>query len=229
MKKHFRILMAGALVIVPIAVTVWLISWIGAILGAWGESFLKGIGLLEKLPSTGFNYAGAVGVIIALVIVYFVGMLANLWLFRKLFNFVDSTLSSLPGIKTIYESVRDLMKLFGGGDGRKIGYAALYTLPDTKIRMLGIVTNEHPRGLPNGDNRVIVYLPLAYMIGGPIVYALPEDLERIDMPVETALKLAATAFVGLGQEGSEHHNIADTLKSLKKLGVRQSEGDSDEE
>ena len=227
--------MAGALVIVPIAVTVWLISWIGAVLGAWGENLLRWIGLLQKLPSTDFNYggvvfnyAGAVGVIIALIFVYFVGMLANLWLFRRLFNFVDSTLSSLPGIKTIYESVRDLMKLFGGGGGGKIGYAALYTLPNTKIRMLGIVTNEHPRGLPNGDNRVIVYLPLAYMIGGPIVYARPKDLERIDMPVETALKLAATAFVGLGQDEQdevEHHNIADTLKSLKKFGAHRSDSD----
>lgn len=228
MRKHLRTLMAGALVIVPIVITVWLISWIGTALGAWGENFLRWIGLLDKLPSTGFSYAGAAGVIIALIMVYFVGMLANLWLFRKLFNFVDSTLSSLPGIKTIYESVRDLMKLFGGADGGKIGYAALYTLPDTKIRMLGIVTNEHPKGLPNGDNRVIVYLPLAYMIGGPIVYALPEDIERIDMPVETALKLAATAFVGLGQDEADHsYNIADTLKSLKNFGAHRHDNDTE--
>ncbi len=219
MKKHLRTLMAGALVIVPIAVTVWLISWIGALLAGWGENFLEWIRLSEKLHSSIAPHAGAVGVIIALVFVYFVGMLANVWLFRKLFNFVDSTLSSLPGIKTIYESVRDLMKLFGASDSGRLGYAAVYTPPDSKIKMLGIVTNEHPRGLPNGDNRVIVYLPLAYMIGGPIVYARPEDLQQIDMPVETALKLAATAFVGLGQEGADQsHNIVDKLKSLKKSG-----------
>lgn len=218
--------MAGALVIVPISVTVWLILWIGAMLGKWGESFLGWLGLLEKLPTKGFeygginfNYAGAVGIIVALIIVYFVGMLANFWLFRKFFNFLDSTLSSLPGIKTVYESVRDLMKLFGGGEGGKIGYAVLYTPPKTKIRMLGIVTNEHPKGLPDSDNRVIVYLPLAYMIGGPIVYAQPKDLERIDMPVETALKLAATAFVGLGNDKDKpmEPNFTDAFKSLKKF------------
>ena len=225
--------MSGALVIVPIGVTVWLISWIGAVLGNWGEKFLNWIGLYEKLSPKGFeffgvyfNYAGAIGVLIALIVVYFVGMLANIWLFRKLFKFVDSTLSSLPGIKTIYESVRDLMKLFGGSSGGKIGYAAVYTLPDTKIKMLGIVTNEHPRGLPNGDNRVIVYLPLAYMIGGPIVYARPEDIERVDLPVETALKLAATAFVGLGQDEVDHsHNIVEKFKSLKKFGPHHSDSD----
>ena len=214
--------MAGALVIVPIGVTVWLISWIGATLGSWGENFLRWVGILDKLHPKVVNYAGVVGVLIALIIVYFVGMLANFWLFRKLFNFVDSTLSSLPGIKTIYESVRDLMKLFGASGSGKMGYAVLYTLPETKIRMLGIVTNEHPRGLPNGDNRVIVYLPLAYIIGGPIIYARPVDLERIDMPVETALKLAATAFVGFGQESSER-NITDALKSLKKFPTTKSE------
>ena len=50
---------------------------------------------------------------------------------------------------------------------------------------------------------MLVYLPMAYMIGGPIVYAKPSELEYIDMPVEMALKLAATAFIGGGLPQSD--------------------------
>ena len=48
---------------------------------------------------------------------------------------------------------------------------------------------------------VLLYLPLGYMIGGPIIYAPPEELEPVDMSAEVALKLAVTAFVGGEQEG----------------------------
>ncbi len=40
-----------------------------------------------------------------------------------------------------------------------------------------------------------VYLPFGYMIGGVTVYVPREHLRELDMPVEQALKLAATAHV----------------------------------
>jgi uncharacterized membrane protein len=200
MNRHLKILMAGALLVVPLVATVWVVCWIGTKLGAVGYDLLDTMGLVET-----FRYqwlAGLVGVVIVVAGIYAIGLLANFWLFRKLFALLDHLLSVVPGVKTIYESVRDLMKLFGGG-GKAMGYAVVYTDPATKVKRLGIVTNEHPQGLPPGDDSVIVYLPMGYMIGGPIVYASPADIERIDMPVEVALKLAATAFVGSADEEKE--------------------------
>ncbi|RKY25407.1 MAG: hypothetical protein DRP83_06255 [Planctomycetota bacterium] len=194
MKKHLKILMAGALVVVPLAATVWVIAWIGGMFSGMGYSLLETLGLAEKFNATYEPYAGVVGVLAVLVMVYLVGLLANFWMFRKVFGLVDRLLSSLPGIKTIYESIRDLLTLFGG-DSKNMGHAVLYTPPGLGYKQLGILTNEHPAGLAEGDNRVIVYLPMGYMIGGPCVYARREDVERLDMSVETALKLSATAFI----------------------------------
>jgi hypothetical protein len=36
---------------------------------------------------------------------------------------------------------------------------------------------------------------MGYMIGGPIVFASPGDIQKLDMSVETAMRLAATAFI----------------------------------
>lgn len=194
MKKHLKILMAGALVVVPLAATMWVIAWIGGMFSGMGYSLLETLGLAEKFNSTYEPYAGVVGVLAVLVMVYLVGLLANFWMFRKIFGLVDRLLSSLPGIKTIYESIRDLLTLFGG-DSKNMGHAVLYTPPGLGYKQLGILTNEHPAGLAEGDDRVIVYLPMGYMIGGPCIYAKPEDVERLDISVETALKLSATAFI----------------------------------
>ncbi len=187
--------MAGVLIVVPLVVTIWFIIWIGRMLGGVGYNMLNYIGLVDKFDDTYKPYAGAIGILAVLIIVYFIGLLANFWMFNKVFGIMDRVLSSVPGIKTIYESVRDLLKLFGGGSS-KMGHVVLYTTPHTGQRQLGIVTNQKPIGLAKDDNRVIVYLPMGYMIGGPCVYARPEDIERLDIPVETALKLAATAFIG---------------------------------
>ncbi len=195
MNKHVKIFMTGALLVIPLAVTVWLILWIGTALGALGYNLLNSTGLVETFDPGLRRYAGAIGIVLVLVAVYLIGLLANVWLFRKAFGLVDRLLSVVPGVKTIYESIRDLMKLFGGRTG-SMGRVVLYQPAGANIKMLGIVTNEAPAGRPEGDDRVLVYLPLGYMIGGPIVFARPEDLEPVDMPAETALKLAVTAFVG---------------------------------
>jgi hypothetical protein len=46
-----------------------------------------------------------------------------------------------------------------------------------------------------GQNAATVYLPFSYMFGGITVFAPADSLKEIDMPVETCLKLCATAFV----------------------------------
>jgi uncharacterized membrane protein len=194
MKKHLKVLMAGALVVVPLAATIWVIVWIGGMFSSMGYSLLETLGLAKKFNTTYEPYAGIIGIIVVIILVYLVGLLANFWMFRQVFSLVDRLLSSLPGIKSIYESIRDLLTLFGG-DSRNMGHAVLYTPPGLGYKQLGILTNQHPAGLAEGDNRIIVYLPMGYMIGGPCVYARPEDVERLDMSVETALKLSATAFI----------------------------------
>ncbi|MBN1554681.1 MAG: DUF502 domain-containing protein [Phycisphaerae bacterium] len=199
MKKIIKTFMTGALILIPLALTVWLIVWIGTALGKMGYNLMDSVGLVEQIQPEYRVWAGAIGVAVVLVGVYLTGLLGNVWLFQKFFNLLDHLLSSVPGVKTIYESIRDLMKIFGGQQG-SMGRVVLYKPAGEGLKMLGIVTNETPAGRPEGDESVLVYLPLGYMIGGPIVYATPEQIEPVDMPAETALKLAMTAFVGVKDE-----------------------------
>lgn len=189
MKRQIKIFLAGAFIIVPVALTLYVLYSIAASLDGMGT------GLLQRFWPQGqlFPGAGAVAVIAA---VYFVGLLTHVWVFKNAFLRLERLMARLPGVKVIYESVRDLMKLFGG-DSKGMGRAVEYRPPGANYTMLGILTNDDPAGMSTGGvKRVAVYIPLAYMFGGPTIYPEAKDVRELDLPVEQALRLAATANIG---------------------------------
>ena len=64
--------------------------------------------------------------------IYLVGLLMRFWLFSGLVTLVEKLLAHVPGVKTIYESVRDLMKLFGS-ESQRMGHVVEYLPPDTQV------------------------------------------------------------------------------------------------
>ncbi len=198
MKRQLRIFMSGVLIVVPVVISVWVIIWLIYKLGQFGHLLLSGTGIGMIISSHYHNYAAAGAVVLVFVAIYLIGLLAKFWIFGRFFDGLDRVLSRVPGIRVVYESVRDLLKLFGA-EGQKMGYSVIYSPDGSSMKLLGIVTNENPAGQLEGDDSVIVYLPLGYMIGGPIVYARPDELTRIDIAPEVAMKLAVTAFVGVGE------------------------------
>jgi len=186
MKKQFRILLAGAMVVVPLGLTVYLVWWAGGGLDNLGRKMLPG----WELPP-------GVGAVILVAAIYLVGLLTHFWIFRAFFHLIEWLFSRLPGIKIIYEAIRDLMKLFGG-EAESMGRAVRYKLPGTDVAVLGILTNENPCGqdAEPPDKKVAVYVPFSYMFGGPTIHVSREHVEDLDMSVDQVLKICATAHTG---------------------------------
>ncbi len=185
--RQVRIMFSGAMVLVPLAITVWVV-WS---LGAWLDE------LGTRLFSEDAETPIGIGVLIVIGAIYLVGLLTHLWLFRGAFGLVERLFTRLPGVKMIYESVRDLLKLFGG-DSQQMGRVVQYSVPGTDMSLLGILTNENPFGLPTDSphRKVAIYVPYSYMFGGPTFFASPEHIVDVDMSVEECMKTAATAMVG---------------------------------
>ena len=195
MKRHLKILLTGIFVIIPFAITVWVIWKVAGALDAMGKAALQPIWSAMHIERPALENLHGVGMIILLLAVYLIGLMMHFWLFNKMVRLVEAVFRRVPGVKTIYESVRDLMKLFGSDSSQKMGQVVEYCPPGGEMGMLGILTNEQPDGAPEG--KVAVYLPMAYMIGGPVVFVPPEHLRPVNMPVERALRLCATAQVGI--------------------------------
>ncbi|MCE5277785.1 MAG: DUF502 domain-containing protein [Planctomycetaceae bacterium] len=212
MQRQLRILLAGVVVVAPLAATAWVV-WS---LGAW----LEGMGrtLLPKI-FPGIILLPGVGAGVVIVLVYLVGLLTHFYMFNALLSRLDQLLTRVPGIKTIYESVRDLLKLFGRGSER-MGRVVRWRVPGTEMTALGVLTNEKPAGAgPDGGNKVAVYLPFSYMFGGMTVFVPQDHLEAVDMPVEEALKLCATAQVSSTQAKVEEPTaIEKKIEHAKRTG-----------
>ncbi len=178
MNKHLGIFLAGVMIVLPLAACAYILIAFDNL----GRSLLT----IPIPPGL-----GAVGLLAA---IYLVGLAAKFWVFRIIFQLVEAIVSKLPGIRLVFESVRDLLQLFGGKDS--MGKVVQYCRAESGTTCLGILTNEKPPyGQMDGADKVSVYLPFTYMFGGITVYCDRAEVTEIDMPVEQALKLCATAFV----------------------------------
>ena len=184
MKKLIQVFLAGVMVVIPFAVTIYVIWSIGGWLDERGHQLLP-----EGMQVPGLG----AGIVIAAI--FLVGLLAHFWIFRRLLAVLERLFQRVPGVKTVYESVRDLLKLFGH-DSKHMGRVVLYSPPGAEISLLGILTTDEPVGIPSDPRRVAIYLPMAYMIGGAVIYVPAEHVRELDIPVEQALRLSTTAQVG---------------------------------
>ncbi len=193
MKKQIRIFITGALVVIPFAVTAYLAYWAGKRLYDLGAAVLPQQLQIKWLGS-------GLGVLLILAAVYVIGVLMHWWAFRWIVGLIERLVARLPIIKTVYEGIRDILKLFSG-DAQQTGQVVRFRIPGTDIQMLGIQTSRSPRGTDD-PNKVAVYLPMSYQLGGFTLYVAADSVEPIDMSVEEAMKLAATAEAGVGAGGS---------------------------
>ncbi len=191
-KKQLRIFLAGVMVVTPFLVTAYVVWWAGSGLDAMVLGAIKTV-------APGAQLFRGLGVLILVAGIYAIGLLTHWWLFRWALGLLEKIFSRLPVVKTIYESVRDVLGLFGG-DTERMGQVVRYRVPGTGIELLGIRTTTAPRANV-GPGKVAVYLPMSYMFGGLTVYVPDESVEPMDMSVEQALKLAATAEAGGPAQG----------------------------
>ena len=120
MSKQVKIFITGLLLVLPAGVTVYLIVWLGGLIGQAGARVASSVGLnLDN--QVALALIGAAGIAAA---IYLVGLLSRVVLFRALGQRLEALLVRLPGVKIVYESVRDIMRLFGG-EAKAMGRAVV--------------------------------------------------------------------------------------------------------
>lgn len=193
MKALTKTFLAGLAVGIPIIITVWVIvqagTWLnGLAVGAAGRVWPAAGEAMARLPG--------VGIAAMLALILLIGLAARFWLTARLLHLLEYVLEHLPLVKTVYTSIRDMLRFFGGSGGG--GRVVLYRPPGGQIRMLAILTNERPIGLPaaQAEGMVAIWLPMSYQIGGYMLYVPVETVEPVDLSVEQVMKLTATAELG---------------------------------
>jgi uncharacterized membrane protein len=137
-------------------------------------------------------------VLAGLLITLGVGVLLQVWLFRKVFALANGLLEKIPGIKSLYGSIRDMVGFFDSSKQKDFDKTVMVSTGDGQTRLMGLVTRESFSDLPEGigdDQTVAVYLPMSYQLGGFTVMVPRDRIEAVDLKVDEALKFVLTAAV----------------------------------
>jgi uncharacterized membrane protein len=182
----------GLAVILPVGLTLYVLWWIGTT----GEQVIGG--LLKKLLGVD-NYPAGTGLLLGFGVVLTIGLLTRAFLVRRVIALGERILQKMPLVKTIYGPLKDMVALFAQDEKRELGQVVLVRVGDTEIDMLGFVTRESLTGITKdeGDrDRICVYLPMSYQLGGFLVMVPRSRVRSLDMSAEQGLRLAITAGAG---------------------------------
>ena len=123
---------------------------------------------------------------------YFAGLLVNAYVVRRALRLSDQLFAHIPVVKTIYVAIRDFMRFFpSAGQGSDLKRVVLVPFGPGKI--IGFVTAESGAGLGLEDgsgDKVAVYLPMSYMVGGYTIFLPREVLEPTSLSVEAGMRIA---------------------------------------
>ncbi len=191
MDDLWKIFLRGLATVVPVAVTISILYWIGVSL----ESVLGGI--LQLLVPEKYYLPGT-GLVIALIATFVVGATAHRWLIAKLIQLGEGIISRIPLAKTIYGGVRDLMKFISATAERKdLDQVVMVDVADD-VRVIGFVTGSGIE-IVNSEEKeneiATVYIPFSYQIGGHTVCVPRSKLKAVDVSVESAMRWVLTAGV----------------------------------
>ncbi len=211
MKKVGTLFLQGLLAIAPIALTVYVLYW----LAVSAESVLgKGITYVIRED----HYVPGMGVAAGFLLTLGVGVLLRLWLFRKVFNLAELILQRIPGIKSIYGSIRDLVGFFDSTKQKEFDKTVMVTVGDPQVRLMGLVTREDFSDLPAGigdEQTVAVYLPMSYQLGGFTVMVPKSKIQAVDMKVDQTLQFLLTAGVSSKSKDQNDANAKSEIRSSK--------------
>ncbi|EER55273.1 hypothetical protein NEIFL0001_0192 [Neisseria flavescens SK114] len=186
LKKY---LITGVLVWLPIAVTIWAMTYI---ISAADR-------LISLLPESwqpqhfwGFNIPG-LGIVAATVVLFVTGVFAANVLGRRILGAWDSLLGRIPVVKSIYSSVKKVSESLLSDSSRSFKTPVLVPFPHPGIWTIAFVSGHIPDklkgSLPQDDDYISVYVPTTpNPTGGYYIMVKKSDVRELEMSVDQALK-----------------------------------------
>jgi uncharacterized membrane protein len=203
MKKIMRRLFAGLATILPVVITAYLLYWLAT-------SAEKSLGSLIRLALPEGWYWPGMGIAAGVILIFIIGLLMQAWMVRSLVAWGERIVLRIPLIKTVYGAVRDLIGFVTQGQDSGLRQVVAITIGDENLKLIGFVTREDLTGLPKeigGQDRVAVYLPMSYQLGGYTVIVPRSAVQPLDMSLEAATRFVLTGGVAAGPptpQGAAH-------------------------
>ncbi len=188
-------IVAGLLLIIPLAVTFWLVSfvyaaalWIGAHLISWVAwaavwAFGLNLDIPEFHPESATWYQSLIAVVLTIVMLYLLGWIGTNAVGAKIIGLFESLVERIPFVETLYVAVKRIVQALTGSnrDGSGQQRVVLIDFPHENMRALGFLTNVIT-DVNTGQRYATVFVPTTpnptsgYMELVPVERITPTDL-----------------------------------------------------
>jgi uncharacterized membrane protein len=195
LKRLSQYFFRGLITFLPLAITVYVL----VLFVTWTERTTMAM----LRPVTGDFYLPGLGIALGAVLILALGLLVSLPATKRLLSLVELPFTNLPVVKSIYSSLKNFADYFAPHE-QDAQQVVLLQMPGHELAIVGLVTRQSMKGLPIGltdeADKVAVYLPMGYMIGGYTVFVPRSWTTPIDMSVEEAMRMALIAFMASGKK-----------------------------
>ncbi len=177
-KNFISAFIKGIIVLSPLLLTAYILFW----------AFYALDTLIFKDLYPGF------GILFIIGFITFAGYLSTRFMLgRWMVKSMDRLLSRTPGVKLLYNAIKDILNSFVGED-KKFEEAVWVNVDTTsQIWRIGFITQTK---IENMDNMVAVYLPHAYAISGWVVIVPKTAIKKVTgMSAGDAMKFAVSGGV----------------------------------
>src|SRR5262245_25657641 len=213
-RRAARWFLAGVLAILPVAITVAIIVWVGDIVARYiGPNTAIG----DFLQSLGLRFvandaaAYSLGVVIVLAVIFAIGVAVESGARSLLQRLQDVVLQRIPIVGSIYGTSKQIVHLLDQKDttalqGMKVVFCSFGKESGAGVLAL-LVSPERFR--INGRDYQIIIVPTAPVpIGGGLLFVPAEVVQTTDMSVEGLMSI----YVSMGLTASQYlarasHNV----------------------
>ena len=190
MKHLYQYFFRGLLAALPLSLTIYLLY----LFLTWTE----GIAMWWVRPIIGDFYIPGLGLLFGIAAIVLLGFIISNDRALKLLSLIELPFTSLPVIKSVYSSLKNFAEYFAPDKKGPSQQVVTLRIPGQALEMVGLVTRQSLQGLPDGfmqGDRVAVYLPMGYMIGGYTVFVPRDWLQPLNMSVEEAMRSSLFAWM----------------------------------
>jgi len=171
--------LAGLLILGPLGLTIIVLRWIFNFF----DSFL-GTYMRDRFEW----YIPGMGIILTLIVVYFIGLLASNFFGRRILKLVDNLLHRLPIVKNIYSTAKGIFQAFSMQGKSNFKKVVLIQYPRKGLWTLAFVT-----GSTIGDNNEAYYSMFVPSTPNPttgyVLFINQKEIVETRFSVEEGLKL----------------------------------------
>jgi len=189
---HFlrRSFIAGFFVVVPLFVSVVAIIWVFGLVDGW-TSPLYERALGRRIPG--------LGIATTAVVIVLVGAIARNVIGRRALQRGESWLLKIPGFRTVYAPVKQLVAAFSPDNESGFKRVVLITDP-ARGSLLGFLTREFTVPTTDGspaERLAAIYIPTNHLYLGDILVVPLADLRYPALTVEQGIRVFLTGGMAL--------------------------------